>query len=140
MASLIPVPVSDEKRGPVNSVGGAYANFVWGIATDADPLYPSLGISTRAAEGDGALAVIDVEKDSPAAKAGLAVQDVLVSFDGGPVKDREALSRLMAGKNWGDAARLVVRRDGKDAALTVLFRRQARPPARPAPSASRGTP
>lgn len=140
MASLIPVSIVDEKRGAVTVVSGAYANFVWGIATDADPLYPALGISTRAAEGDGALAVIDVEKDSPAAMAGLAVKDVLVSFDGGPVKDREALARLMAGKNWGDAAKLVVRREGKDAALTVLFRRQARPPAPPAPSASRGTP
>lgn len=140
MASLIPVPVSDEKRGAVSLVSGAYANFVWGIATDADPLYPSLGVSTRAVEGDSALAVIDVEKDSPAARAGLAVQDVLVSFDGGPVKDREALSRWMAGKSWGDDARLVVRRGGKDVAVTVLFRRPARPPAPPAPSASRGTP
>jgi uncharacterized iron-regulated protein len=140
MASLIPVPVSDEKRGPVTAVNAAYANFIWGIAAEADPLYPSLGVSTRAGEGDGPLQVIDVEKDSPGAKAGVAVRDVLVSLDGVPVKDRETLSRLMAEKNWGDATKLVVRRDGKDAALTVLFRREPRAPATPAPSASRGTP
>ena len=140
MASLIPVPVSDEKRGAVAAVSGAYANFVWGISTDADPLYPPLGVSTRAAEGDGPLSVIDVEKDSPAAKAGVAVKDVLVSLDGAPVQDRETLARLMAEKSWGDAAKLVVRRGGEETALTVLFRRQPRPPAAPAPSASRGNP
>lgn len=140
MASLIPVPVIDEKRGAVEAVNGAYANFIWGVAAEADPLYPSLGVSTRAAEGDGPLTVIDVEKDSPAAKGGVAVKDVLVSLDGAPVKDREALARLMAEENWGDAAKLVVRRDGKDIALTVLFRRQPRPPAAPVPSASRGNP
>ncbi len=91
-------------------------------------------------ESDGPLQVIDVEKDSPGAKAGVAVQDVLVSLDGAPVKDRETLSRLMAEKNWGDAAKLVVQRDGKDIALTVLFRREPRAPATPAPSASRGSP
>lgn len=140
MASLIPVPVSDEKRGAVTAVSGAYANFVWGISTDADPLYPSLGVSTRAAEGDGPLSVIDVEKDSPAAKAGVAVKDVLVSLDGAPVPDRETLARLMAEKSWGDAAKLAVRRDGRETALSVLLRRQPRPPAAPAPSASRENP
>jgi S1-C subfamily serine protease len=140
MASLIPVPVSDEKRGPVTAVNAAYANFIWGVAAEADPLYPSLGVSTRPGEGGAPLQVIDVEKDSPGAKAGVAVRDVLVSLDGLPVKDRETLSRLMAEKNWGDAAKLVVRRDGKDTALTVLFRREPRAPATPAPSASRESP
>ena len=140
MASLIPVAVSDEKRGAVTAVGAAYANFVWGITTDADPLYPSLGVSTRAGETDGALAVIDVEKDSPAAKAGVALKDVLVSLDGVPLKDREALARAVAGKTWGDGGALVVRRDGKDIALSVLFRRAPRGQPAPAPSASRGSP
>jgi uncharacterized iron-regulated protein len=140
MASLIPVPVSDEKLGPVTAVNGAYANFVWGVGAEADPLYPALGVSSRVSEGDGLLSVIDVEKDSPAAKAGVAVQDVLVSLDGTTVKDRETLSRLMAEKTWGDAAKLVVRRDGKDTVLTVLFRREPRARATPAPSASRGSP
>lgn len=140
MASLIPVSVFDEKRGRVEVVNGAYASFVWGIPAEADPLYPSLGVSTRAPEGAGLLSVIDVEKDSPAGKASVAVKDLLVSLDGSPVTDREALMRSMSGKNWGDAARLVVRREGKDLAVTVLFRREARAKSTPAPSSSPATP
>jgi uncharacterized iron-regulated protein len=140
MASLLAVPVSDEKKGRVDVVNGAYASFVWGIPAETDPLYPSLGVATRVSEADGLLSVLDAEKGSPAARAGVAVKDLLVSFDGVPVKDRESLARLMAGKRWGDTAKLVVRRGGQDVALTVLFRREPRAPATPAPSASRGTP
>ena len=140
MASLLAVPVFDEKHGRVTGVNGAYANFVWGIPAETDPLYPSLGLSTHVSEAEGLLSVLDVEKDTPASRAGVAVKDLLVSFDGVPVKDRETLARLTAGKGWGDTARLVVRRDGKDVALTVLFRRAPPAPATPVPSASRGTP
>lgn len=140
MASLLAVPVSDEKKGRVDVVNGAYASFVWGIPAETDPLYPSLGVATRVSEADGLLSVLDVEKDSPALRAGVAVKDLLVSFDGVPVKDRETLARLTAGKSWGDTAKLVVRRGGQDVTLAVLFRRELRAPATPAPSASRGTP
>ena len=140
MASLLAVPVSDEKRGRVDVVNGAYASFIWGIPAETDPLYPSLGLATRASEADQLLMVLDAEKGSPAARAGVAAKDLLVSFDGAPVKDREGLARLMAGKSWGDTAKLLVRRGGRDIAVTVLFRRELRAPATPAPSASRGTP
>jgi S1-C subfamily serine protease len=73
------------------------------------------------------LLVIDVEKDSPAARAGLKVQDVLVSFDGAAVPDRETLSRAMAAKRWGDAAAVVVRRGEANVPVPVLLRRE--PPA-----------
>lgn len=140
MASLLAVSVADDKRGRVDAVNGAYANFVWGIPAETDPLYPSLGLATRVSETDGLLSVLDVEKDSPAARAGVTVKDLLISLDGAPVKDRESLARLMAGKSWGDTGKLVLRRDGKEAALTVLFRREPRAPATPAPSSSPGTP
>ncbi|MBI3855534.1 MAG: trypsin-like peptidase domain-containing protein [Planctomycetes bacterium] len=41
--------------------------------------------------------VARVERDSPARKAGLAARDILVSFDGKPVKDLEALQWRIAG-------------------------------------------
>jgi len=56
---------------------------------------------------------------------------------GAPVEDRETLSRLLAGKRWGDSARLALRRGGNPVDATVRFRRQLagedpRPP-NPAP-------
>jgi serine protease Do len=107
-------------------VQASFANFVWGIPSEGAPLYPDLGISTRPRE-DKQLEIIDVEKDSPAARAGLKLQDVLVSFDGAAVPDRETLSRAMSGKRWGDAAAVVVRRAEANVPVPVLLRRE--PPA-----------
>lgn len=130
IASVIPVAVAEEKKGPVGSVQASYANFVWGTPAETDPLYPELGISTRAREDDKRLEIIDVEEGSPAERAGLKVKDVLLSLDGTAVTDRETLARLMAGKRWGDAAVFTLRREDAPTSVTVLLRRTAEKPAR----------
>jgi hypothetical protein len=124
VASIIPVRISEEKKGPIKSVQASYANFVWGTPAETDPLYPELGVSTRAREEDKLLEDIDVEKDSPAARAGLQVKDVLLVMDAVAIPDREALSRLMAAKRWGDSAVFSVRRGGEATSVTVLLRRE----------------
>lgn len=127
IASVIPVPIADAKRKPVGPVRASYANFLWGVPPETDPLFPDLGISTRALEGEGEplLEIIHVEKDSPAQRAGLAEGDVLRTMDGSAIADRETLARAMAEKRWGDAAVFSVRRAGKPATVTVLLRREA---------------
>jgi uncharacterized iron-regulated protein len=84
---------------------------------------PSLGASTRAAEG-GRRSIIDVEKDTPAAAAGLQVGDVIASIDGTPVDNRETLNRVLAGYRWGDTPTFVVSRAGADVRVTVPLRRR----------------
>jgi predicted metalloprotease with PDZ domain len=139
IASVIPVAVADAQKKPVGAVRASYANFLWGVSPETDPLFPDLGISTRPAEGEPLLEVVHVEKESPAQRAGLKVGDLLLSLDGAAVADRETLARMMAGKRWGDAAVLSVRREKESVTVHVLFRRQAgqtpdttRPPTRPA--------
>jgi S1-C subfamily serine protease len=121
---VIGQPVADQKKGPIKGVQASYANFVWGIPEETDPLYPELGISTRVREDDKLLEVIDVEKDSPAARAGLKVQDILMTLDGNAIADRETLARIMAGKRWGDAAAFTVRRGAATLAVPVPLRRE----------------
>lgn len=127
VASLIPLAVVDEKKRPVASVQASFANFVWGVPPETDPLYPDLGISTRVREEDKRLEIIDVAKESPAERGGLRVKDVLAGLDGADVADRETLARLMADKRWGDAAVFTVRRDDAPASVTVLLRRAGPP-------------
>jgi hypothetical protein len=128
IASIIPVPAVDPDDRPIKTVQASYANFVWGIATEDETLFPTLGVQTKAAEGtDGLRQVLMVDQDSAASRAGFAPGDVIVSFDGQAVRDREGLNRLMAAKSWGDSATVVVRRDGQEKTLTALFRRS--PPA-----------
>ncbi len=122
IATLIPVAVLDEKNKPVRSVRASYANFVWGVPRETEPLFAELGVSTRPAEKG--MEVINVEKKSAAAGAGVAVGDVLLAMDGAAIADRETLNRLVAQKKWGDACRLAVRRGGNPLHLTVYFRRQ----------------
>ena len=122
--SVIPVAVRDDKGKAVGSVQASYANFVWGVPAETEPVYPDLGVSTRPGAEGGLLEVIHVEKDSPAERASLKEKDLLVSLDGSPLPDREALARLMGAKRWGDAAVVVVRRGAENATVTVPLRRK----------------
>jgi uncharacterized iron-regulated protein len=121
--SVIPVPVRDEDGKPLETVRASYADFLWGVPKEGDPLYPSLGLSTATGDGEASLKVILVSEKTPAERAGFKTGDVLLTMDGAPLADREALNRAVAGKRWGDAAVLTVRRGGETAALTVAFRR-----------------
>jgi uncharacterized iron-regulated protein len=127
IASLIPVPVLDSEREPIKSVRASFANFVWGVASEADTAHPTLGVSTTAAEGGRK--VIQVEKGSVGERAGFQVGDQLLKMDGTPVPDRESYSRLMATKAWGDAATFLVRRGGEERTLVANFRRSVPLPA-----------
>jgi len=123
VASLIAVPVVDDKGRATPSVQASYASFVWGTPPAADPLYPELGVATRARTEDKLLEVIDVEKDTPAANAGVKNGDVLLAVDGEMVPDREAFARAMAGKRWGDTAAVTLRRGAEQLLVTVKLRR-----------------
>ncbi len=124
IATLVPVAVRDEKSKPVRSVRASYADFVWGVARESDPLFAELGVSTRPAEGGKGVSVINVEKKSVAERAGIALGDIIASLDGTAVEDRETLNRLVAEKKWGDSARLALRRGGGPVNVTAYFRRE----------------
>jgi len=123
MASIVPISVADAKGVPRTSVQASYADYLWGMPADGDPIYPSIGFSTRTGKGEFPIEVIDVPKDSIAAAAGFAVGDVLQAMDGQPLKDRETLNRLMAQKRWSDAADFSVLRGGQPVPITAFLRR-----------------
>jgi hypothetical protein len=120
IASVMPVPVADD-HGPIASVRASYANFVWGIAREASPAWPSLGISTRPGD-DGRRQVIDVEKDSPA-RGKIEDGDVILRIGDAAIDGREAMNRAIAAYEWGDVATLVVKRGEADVTVAVPLRR-----------------
>ncbi|HSA79380.1 MAG TPA: DegQ family serine endoprotease [Geminicoccaceae bacterium] len=79
-----------------------------------DDLAQGLGLDSA----KGAL-VTTVTPDSPAASAGLKRGDVVRSFDGKPIENLRDLTRLVADKDPGSAANVVVWRDGKEQSLEV---------------------
>lgn len=122
-ASLLPQPVRQDGEA-VERVQASYADFVWGVAAEANPLFPSLGLSTVAAEGEAGRRVIYITEGSVADRAGFAVGDILVAIDGRPLPDRESLNRALAEERWGDAATFTVRRGETTLEIRALFRRE----------------
>jgi len=144
IASVVPIPVADAEHDTVvTRVRASYADFVWGLPPETDPLYPTLGVSTPEQKSGERFKVIAVAKGSVGEAAGFAVGDELVSLDGVAIVDKETTNRLMAEKRWGDAAVYRVLRGGQEVTLQAHFRRTAPRPsgaARPAEAATPGAP
>jgi S1-C subfamily serine protease len=136
IATVVPVAVAlPNSDKVVEQVRASFADFVWGVMPEQESPYPRLGISTRNNK-EGRRVILQVEEGSAAERAGLAMDDVLLSMDGHALDDHETLSRLIARKAWGDSARIVVRRGAEEKTLTAFFRR-AVPRIRPAAPAAR---
>ncbi|MGE5359401.1 MAG: Do family serine endopeptidase [Bacteroidales bacterium] len=70
------------------------------------------------AKSGGAL-VSTVEANSPGQKAGLEPGDVIVEYNGKPIKNRDELIRLVTATKPGTTVPLKVVRDGKERSLSV---------------------
>jgi uncharacterized iron-regulated protein len=124
IASVIPIPVLDEKDRPVK-VRASYADFVWGVPQETDPLFPVLGLSTRdPKDGSTGWPVINVEKGSVAEAAGFRVGDVLLAMDGTPLGKKGLFNRLMSEKRWSDTASYEVKRGEEKVTLGAKFVRR----------------
>lgn len=73
------------------------------------------------AKSDTGVMVSKVEKGSPAEKAGLAVGDIITSFDGKAVNSSLDLTVAVRGKKKGDKVSLGVVRNGKSRKLTAVL-------------------
>lgn len=76
--------------------------------------------------------VSEVEKDGPAAKAGLRAGDVILKFNGSPVTDSRTLRDQVRKAEAGSEATLTVSRDGRSLELRVKLGGTPAPPRRPA--------
>ena len=96
------------------------------LGVDLLELTPELRRHFRADDDAGVL-VAHVESGSPAANAGVAVGDVLVSIDGRPVKSSWSLREIIAPRKAGDEVTLEVVRDGSRQKLqATLAEREGR--------------
>ncbi len=82
-------------------------------------LTPELQTSMDLKTSDGAV-VSDLEKGSPADKAGLKPYDVIISLNGEKIQDNTELRDRIASLKPGSKAELGVIRDGKEETIDVL--------------------
>ncbi len=126
ISSLVPVAVRDADDKPLTGVRASYANFLWGVPASDGPGLPVLGVSLAGRMGSAPTKVIDVDKQSSAARAGVKIGDVLLSLDGTAIDSGAALQRKTADYAWGDAAQLKLQRGAEQLTLVVPFRRPGR--------------
>ncbi|XHR27869.1 MAG: Do family serine endopeptidase [Chthoniobacteraceae bacterium] len=84
------------------------------------PLTPELAAQLGVTTQNGAV-VRDVSPGSPAQKAGLAVDDVLIGFNGKPIKDSRDLVRQVANSTVGSKVELKLIRGGKEMTLSLTL-------------------
>jgi len=125
ISSLIPVPVVDDEGLPVETVRASYANFIWGVPEQAEPMYPVTGLSFMGSMGSEPMQVIAIGDGSVGQRSGFLKGDVLLALDGRSITSRTDMKKIMAGYRWGDVAVARVRREGRELELTVPFRRAA---------------
>ncbi len=123
IASLVPVPVRDASGRAITTVRASYANYLWGVPASDGPGLPVLGVSLAGSMGASPTRIIDVDRRSPAALAGVRVGDVLLALDGVAIDSTAALQRKTADYRWGDEAKLRIRRGDEELTLVVPFRR-----------------
>lgn len=128
-AAVIPVAVESEDGKPVTQARASYADFLWGVARERFPRFPESGLSTTAGSDGGkpVLKVAFVQEKSPAALAGIAPGDLLLTLDGQPMPDRETWSRALAAKSWGDRLVVGTKRGEKTMEIRLELRRRVEP-------------
>jgi S1-C subfamily serine protease len=105
------VPINETTREIVSALmrDGRVRRAWIGIAGGARPLPPRVA---AAVGRDRAIEVVEVIDGSPAARAGLRAEDLIVGVDGLPVRGVDDLQRLMTGERIGVECALEVFRDG----------------------------
>jgi serine protease Do len=88
------------------------------LGVQVQPVTPLIAESLELAETKGAL-VAQVTPESPAAKAGLAVGDVILELDGEPVDTVRELTRKVALAAPGEAKPFTIWRSGEEMTLEV---------------------
>ena len=112
------IPINSTTRRIVSALmrDGRVRRAWIGIAGGARPLPPRIAALVGR---DDAVEVVEVIGDSPAARAGLRAEDLVVAVDGLPVRGVDDLQRLLGEERIGAAVVLSVVREGEPLEATL---------------------
>ncbi len=115
----IPSNLAKEVIGQLRQFGSARRGWI-GVRIQAltDDIAEGLGVS-----GTHGAIITQVTPNGPAAKAGIHNGDLVVGYDGKPVDDSRALSRMVADTGIGKTTNIDVLRGGKKTSLRITIAR-----------------
>src|SRR2546425_6245333 len=96
---------------------GRFRRAYLGIAGGPRPLPPRLA---RELQQEAGVEIVQVVEGSPAARAGLRPEDLIVGVDGTPIPSVEALHKLMVGDAIGRTLRLSLIREGQHREIELV--------------------
>jgi len=113
------IPINDTTRRIISALirEGRFRRAFFGIAGGSRPLPPRVA---QALDRTAGLEVVEVIPGSPAARAGMRREDLLVEVDGAAVADAGDLQRLMVTEAIGRPLLVRVFRGGELIELTVV--------------------
>ncbi len=113
------VPINETTRRIIGALmlEGRFTRAYLGIAGGSRPLPPRLARELGRTAG---VEVVEVVEGSPAAKAGLRPEDLIVAVAGTAVEGADDLQRLMAGELIGERVTASVIRDGRVLELELV--------------------
>jgi serine protease Do len=113
------VPINATTRAIVGALmsAGRFRRAYIGIAGDSRPLPPRLSAALGRKSG---IEVVQVVEGSPAARAGLRAEDLIVEVDGAPVGGVDDLQRLMAGDLIGRTVQARLLRQGREVTVELV--------------------
>jgi serine protease Do len=115
------VPINATTRRIVSALmrDGRVRRAWIGIAGGGRPLPPRVAASLGR---DRAIEIVEVIEGSPAARAGLHAEDLIVGVDGVPVRGVDDLQRLMTEERIGTSCALEIVRDGVTRTVALVPR------------------
>jgi S1-C subfamily serine protease len=115
------VPINEATRKIISALmkEGRVRRAYIGIVGGSRPLPPKIASRLRRSKG---IEVVEVVSGSPAARAGLRAEDLIVEVDGEPMGDVGDLQRLMVAERIGQGVKVSVFRDGGFIAIDLIPR------------------
>ena len=113
----IPINIAKDLLSQLKSKGKVVRGWIGVVIQKVTPeIAKNFGLQ----ESDGAL-VSDVMEQSPAEKAGIKTGDVIISYNGKPIKEMDTLPRLVGSTEIGKKVKLGMIRDGKKIEVEVVI-------------------
>jgi serine protease Do len=113
------VPINEATRTIVGALmtEGRFRRAYLGIAGGSRPLPPRVAARLQRESG---VEVVEVVEDSPAARAGLRPEDLIVELNGAPVQTVDDIQKLMVGELIGAQVHARVLREGSERELDLV--------------------